>query len=44
MTLWRPGVIHGFALKRGKVALFLHLISEAQLGEGREREFVSDDF
>ncbi len=40
--LWRPSVLHGFALQRGNVALFLHVISEAPLGEGREREFVSD--
>ena len=45
VTLWRPSVLHGFALKRGNVALFLHVISEAQLGEGsREREFGSDDY
>ena len=45
MTLWRPSVLHGFARKRGNVALFLHVISEAQLGEGiREREFGSDDY
>ena len=43
--LWRPSVLHGFARKRGNVALFLHVISEAQLGEGiREREFGSDDY
>ncbi len=43
--LWRPSVLHGCALKRGNVALFLHVISEAQLGEGiREREFSSDDY
>ena len=37
VTLWRPSVLHGFALKRGNVALFLHVISEAQLGEGSGR-------
>ena len=40
--LWRPSVLHGSARRCGNVALFLHVISEAKLGEGREREFVSD--
>ncbi len=34
VTLWGPSVLHDFAWKRGSVALFLHVISEAQLGEG----------
>ncbi len=45
VTLWRPSVLHSLARKRGNFALFLHVISEAQLGEGiREREFGSDEY
>ena len=45
MILWRPSVLHGVVLKRGNVALFLHMISEAQLGDGiRETESGNDDY
>ena len=45
VTLWGPRGLHDFARKRGNFVLFLHVISEAQLGEGsREREFGSDDY